>query len=181
MKQSSRQWYLKFHETIIQLGFVANKLDNCVYVMKSESNYTILSLYVDDILLVGNDIEMLNKIKSELSEKFETKDMGETSYVLGIQILRDRKSRILSINQEKYLRSVLKKFGMHNCNSAPTPLVHGKRLGKEKCPEEGQDPLKVPYAKAVGSLMYAMMSTRPDLAYPVSLVSRYQANPGPVH
>ena len=99
--------------------------------MKSKSNYTILSLYVDDILLARNDIEMLNKIKSELSKKFEMKDIGEASYVLGVQILRDRKSRTLSINQEKYLRSVLKKFGMHNCNPAPTPLVHEKRLEKK--------------------------------------------------
>ena len=70
---------------------------------------------------------------------------------------------------------------MHNCNPAPTPLVHEKWLGKEQCPGEGQGPLKVPYVEAVGSLMYAMMSTRPDLAYPVSLVSRYQANLGLAH
>ena len=83
---------------IIQLGFIPNQLDNCVYVMKSGRKFVILSLYVDDILLTRNDIEMLNKMKSELSGKFEMKDMDEASYVLGVQILRDRKSRILSIN-----------------------------------------------------------------------------------
>lgn len=181
LKQASRQWYLKFHQVIVQLGFVANKLDNCVYIQKSDRIFTILSLYVDDILLAGNDMETVNRIKLELGEKFEMKDMGEASYVLGIQILRDRKSRTLSFNQERYLHMILKRFGLQNCNPAPTPLVTGKRLCKGQCPGEGQKPLDVPYAQAVGSLMYAMLCTRPDLAYPVSLVSRYQSNPGPAH
>ena len=136
---------------------------------------------MDDILLAGNDIEMLNKTKADLSEKFEMKDMGDASYILGIQIIRDRKSRMLSLNQEKYLRSVLKRFGMENSNPAPTPLVMGKRLCKEQSPREGQKPLDVPYAQAIGSLMYAMLCTRPDIVYAVSLVSRYQSNPGPAH
>ena len=70
---------------------------------------------------------------------------------------------------------------MQSCNPAPTPLVHGKWLCKEQCPEEGQSALNVPYAQAVGSLMYAMLCTRPDITYAVSLVSRYQCNPEPAH
>ena len=117
-----------------------------------------MSLYVDDILLATNDIELLNKVKIELSEKFEMKDMGEAFYVLGIQIFRDRKSRILSINQEKYLHSILKRFGIQNCAHALTPYVYGKRLNKSQCPGKGQKPLKMPYAQVVKSLMYAMCS-----------------------
>ena len=181
LRQSSREWNLKFNNTMIQLGFISNKLDRCVYTLKSGSSFAILSLYVDDILLAGNDIEMLNKIKLELGSEFEMKDMGEASYVLGIEIIRDRKNRTLSLNQERYLRKVLNRFGMQNCSPAPTPLVMGKRLTKNKDLEEGQELLDKPYAEAVGSLMYAMLCTRPDLAYPVSLVSRYQSNPSQAH
>ena len=94
------------------MGFISNRLDNCVYVMKSGSSFIIFPLYVDDILLATNDMELLNKVKIELSEKFEMKDKGEAFYVFGIQILRDQKSRLLSINQEKYLHLVLKRFEM---------------------------------------------------------------------
>ena len=71
------------------MGFISNRLENCVYIMKSGSSFIILSLYVDVILLVTNNMKLLNKVKIELSEKFEIKDMGEASYVLGIQIARD--------------------------------------------------------------------------------------------
>ena len=70
---------------------------------------------------------------------------------------------------------------MQNCAIAPTPYVYGKRSSKSQCPKKGQKPLNMPYAQAVGSLMYAMLCTRPDLAYSVILKSRYQSNPEPAH
>ena len=105
--------------------------------MKSESSFIILPLYVDDILFATNDRELLNKVKIELSEKFVMKDMDEASYVLEIQILKDRKSRMLNINKEKYLHSTLKMFGMQNCAPAPTLYVYGKRLSKSQYPVKG--------------------------------------------
>ena len=93
LNQSSRQWYRTFHLAMIEFGFVVNRLDHCVYIMKSGSSFTILSLYVDDILLASNDLNMIQSIKSWLNSKFEMKDMGEASYVLGIKIMRNRKRK----------------------------------------------------------------------------------------
>ncbi|XP_043700180.1 secreted RxLR effector protein 161-like [Telopea speciosissima] len=70
---------------------------------------------------------------------------------------------------------------MQNSNPSSTPIVMGNALSKSQCPQEGQEKLNVPYAQAIGSLMYAMLCTRPDLAYPVGLVSRYQSNSGSAH
>ena len=72
---------------IVQMGFILNRFDNCVYIMKSGSSFIILFLYVNDILLATNNIELLNKVKIEFSEKFDIKDMSEASYAIGIQIL----------------------------------------------------------------------------------------------
>jgi len=89
LKQTSRQWYHKFHQVIISFGFKMNLVYDCVYHKFSGSKHIFLVLYVDDILLATNDIGMLHKTKRFLSRNFEMKDLGDTSFVLGIQIHRD--------------------------------------------------------------------------------------------
>jgi len=86
LKQASRQWYLKSNDIILSYGLVENTVDRCTYITVSESKFIILVLYVDDILLATYDIVLLDDVKKFLSNKFEIKDMGETSYVIGIEI-----------------------------------------------------------------------------------------------
>ena len=93
LKQSSRQWYLKFHQAILEIGFKMSPLDHCVYIWKCYDELTILSLYVDDILLSGNNPDMMSKTKSFLSSSFKMKDMGLATYVLGIKITRDKNTK----------------------------------------------------------------------------------------
>ena len=143
-----------------------------------------LVLYVDDILLIGNDVEILSNIKKWLAEQFQMKDLGEASYVLGIQIIRDRKNRLLALSQASYIDKVLIRFSMQNSKKGQLPSRHGVILSKEQCPktpQEEEDMRRVPYASAVGSLMYAMLCTRPDICYAVGIVSRFQSNPGLDH
>ena len=90
LKQASRQWYHKFHQVVISFGFEMNLVDDCVYHKFSGRKYIFLVLYVDDILLATNDMDLLKETKKFLSNKFEMKDLGEASFVLGIQILPDR-------------------------------------------------------------------------------------------
>jgi hypothetical protein len=89
LKQVSRQWYIKFDEVIRSFDFTKNKVDNCIYVKFKGKDFTILVLYVDDILLASSDKNMLHEIKSFLSSNFDMKDLGDASYVLGIEIHRD--------------------------------------------------------------------------------------------
>ena len=86
LKQASRQWYLKFNNTILSYEFVENTVDTCIYMKVSGSRFIIMILYVDDILLIANDKGMLHDVKEFLSKNFEMKDMGEASYVIGISI-----------------------------------------------------------------------------------------------
>ena len=141
-------------------------------------------LYVDDILLIGNDIGLLPDIKNWLVEKFQMKYLGQASYVLGIQIIRDRISRLLALSQASYIDKVLARFWMQNSKKGQLPTRHGIVLSKEQCPttpQEEEDMRRVPYASTVGSLMYAMPCTRPDICYEIGIVSRYQSNPRLAH
>lgn len=92
LKQASRQWYLKFDQIVISMGFVENKLDDCIYIKFSGSKFILLVLYVDDILLASSCQQLLQSTKRMLSENFEMKDLGGIHYVLGIEIVRDRKN-----------------------------------------------------------------------------------------
>ena len=100
LKQASRQWYIKFNDTITSYGFVENTVDRRIYMKVSGSKFIILILYVDDILLAANDKSLLYDVKKFLSESFEMKDLGEASYATGIEIFRDRKEGLLGLSQK---------------------------------------------------------------------------------
>jgi hypothetical protein len=184
LKQASRQWNILFDNSITSYGFSMMEGDHCIYFKIVGGNFTLLSLYVDDILIASNNKEMLLEVKMWLSSTFDMKDMGNASYVLGVEILRDRNKGILGLSQKAYLKSILKRFSMLDCRPAYVPLVAGIKLSEELCPKTPEERKKmdnVPYASALGSLMYAMLFTRPDLCHAVGILSRYQKNPGVEH
>jgi len=183
LKQASRQWYLKFHNVISSFGFVENIMDQCIYMKVSGSNICFLVLYVDDILLATNK-GMLHEVKQFLSKSFDMKDMGEASYVIGIKIHRDRFRGILGLSQETYINKILERFRMKNCSPCIAPIMKGDRFNLDQCPKndlEREQMKNIPYASAVGSLMYAQVCTRPDIAFVVGMLGRYQSNPGIDH
>jgi hypothetical protein len=128
LKQASRQWYIKFDEVIRSFDFTENKGDNYIYVKFKGKDFTILVLYVDDILLARSDKNMLYETKSFLSSNFDMKDLGDASYVLGIEIHRDRTKGILGLSQKSYIDRVLKRYNMYNCSAMPAPVVKGDKL-----------------------------------------------------
>jgi hypothetical protein len=139
---------------------------------------------VDDILLASSDVHLLLETKGFLSSHFDMKDLGEPSYALGIEICRDRRKGVLGLSQKSYIEKVLKKFNMHKCNPTPAPIVKGVKFGKLQCPRnqyEINEMKMVPYTSAVESLMYAQVFTRPDLAFVIGMLGRYQKNPDKPH
>ncbi|KAK8619616.1 hypothetical protein V6N13_135898 [Hibiscus sabdariffa] len=183
LKQASRSWNLRFNEAIQEFGFIRNEDEPCVYKKFSGSIVSFLILYVDDILIIGNDIPTLQSIKTWLSSCFSMKDLGEAAYILGVKVYRDRSRRLLGLSQSTYIDKVLKRFSMEKSKRGFLPMRHGISLSKEMCPstpQERERMSQIPYASAIGSIMYAMICTRPDLSYALS-ISRYQANPGEGH
>jgi transposase InsO family protein len=184
LKQASRQWYLKFHNVISSFGFVENIMDQCIYQKVSGSKICFLVLYVDDILLATNVKDLLHEVKQFLSKNFDMKDMGEASYVIGIKIHRDRFQGILGLSQETYINKVLKRFRMNDYPPSVAPIVKGDRFNLNQCPKndlEREQMKNIPYAFAVGSLMYAQVCTIPDITFVVGMLGRYQSDPSLDH
>ncbi|KAG8498488.1 hypothetical protein CXB51_005003 [Gossypium anomalum] len=184
LKQASRSWNLRFNDAIKEFGFIKNEDEPFVYKKVSGNTITFLVLYVDDILIMGNDIPTLQFVKIWLGSCFSMKDLGEATYILGVKIYRDRSRRLLGLSQGTYIDKVLKRFNMEESKRGFLPMRHGISLSKEMCPstpQERERMSKIPYASAIGSIMYAMLCTRPDVSYASSLTSRYQVDPGEGH
>src|SRR4051812_28929760 len=182
--QASRSWNIRFNEVIKAFGFEQVYGEPCISKKVSGSTIAFLVLYVDDILLMGCDIELLESIKAYLNKCFSMKDLGEAAYILGIKIYRDRSRRLIGLSQGTYLDKILKKFKMDQAKKGFLPVLQGVKLSTAHCPTMAEDREKmsvIPYASAIGSIMYAMLCTRPDVNLAISLVGRYQSDRGAEH
>ena len=180
LKQASRQWYLKFNDTIVSFGFKENTIDQCIYLKVSGSKFIFLILCVDDILLANNDLGLLSETNMFLSNNFEMKDMSEAYYVIGIEIFRDRSQGLLGLSQNAYINKFLERLRMDKCSTSPVPIQKGDKFSLMQCPKndlERKQMENIPYASIVTSLMYAQTCMRPDISFVVGMLSRYQSNP----
>ncbi|GJR84638.1 retrotransposon protein, putative, ty1-copia subclass [Tanacetum coccineum] len=184
LKQASRQWNKRFDDEIKKFGFTQNPNEPYVYLKASGSYVGILILYVDDILLMSNNIPMLQDVKSYLGRSFSMKDLGETAYILGIKIYRDKSKRLIGLCQSAYIEKILKRFYMENSKRGTIPMQEKLKLSKSQgasTPAEKQRMQNIPYASAIGSIMYVVRCTRPDVAFTQNMTSRFQQNPGEEH
>jgi hypothetical protein len=136
------------------------------------------------MLIAAKSMCEVNKLKSLLHKEFEMKDLNVVKKILGMEIRRNREARKLWLSHKNYIKKVVEKFSMLDAKHVSTPLANHFRLFGSQCPkneEEIENMSKVPYASAVGCLMYAMVCTMPNLAHAVSTVSKYMANPGREH
>nr|GEX09268.1 putative zinc finger, CCHC-type [Tanacetum cinerariifolium] len=184
IKQASRQWYLKFDEVMKKHNFIKNQVDQCVYLKMSGSNFIIFVLYVDDILLASNDIDLLHESKCFLSRNFDMKYFGKASYVIGIKIHRDRANGKLGLSQKAYIERALNRFNMQHCSPTVALIIKSDVFGSHQCPKtevEYEEMKRIHYASVVGFLMYAQVCTRPDIAYICGMLGGFQSNPGLLH
>lgn len=176
LKQSPRQWNKKLHEALLSFGLRRSKMDPCVYVQgKQKELNLIVTIYVDDFLIVWKKESDRDKIKSLLSSTFKMKDLGTASNCVGLHITRNSNGNYF-IDQKQYIQSVIDKFNMNDCRPVGTPSDTNKKLSKAmspKSPEDIKQMENVPYQMLVGALLYLVQGTRPDIAFAVSEVSRY--------
>ncbi|KAJ9553540.1 hypothetical protein OSB04_017585 [Centaurea solstitialis] len=176
LKQAPKQWHQKFDEVILSSGFKLNQSDKCVYSrFDSSGSGVIICLYVDDMLIFGTNQLQVDETKCLLSSKFAMKDMGEADVILGIRIKRVNKG--IALMQSHYVEKILKKFNYSDCSPVSTPMDPSVKL----MPNKGMAVSQLEYSQAIGCLMYAMTSTRPDIAYAVGRLSRYTSNPSTQH
>jgi hypothetical protein len=133
LKQASRSWNLHFDEVVRGFGFIKNVEEHCVYKKVSGSAVLFLVLYVDGILLIGNEISMLEAIKSSLRKSSSMKDLGEAAYILGIEIYSDRSQRLIGLSQDAYIDKILNRFNMQDSKKGFFPKSYGITLSKKQC------------------------------------------------
>ena len=177
LKQSPRIWYNTLAEFLKGLGFHELSSDLGVF---TRGNY-YMAVYVDDLLLVGPKKSEIEKVKQSLNKRFKMTDLGPCSYYLGMSVRRDLVNWALFLGQRAYLDKVIRDFGMAECKPVSLPMDPNIKLQAMPADYEPPPADLHWYASCVGSLMYAMLGTRPDIAFAVSTLSRYMAKPGPEH
>ncbi|WAO96990.1 Retrovirus-related Pol polyprotein from transposon TNT 1-94 [Fusarium falciforme] len=176
LKQAPRVWYETLSTFLETLGFKSLLSDMGVLV----KGHTFIAVYVDDLLIAGPSKDEIVAVKQALCNKFKMTDLGPCKYYLGMSLRRDRANRSISLSQTTYLEKILRDFGMDQCAPNATPVATSK-FGEPDPDYKATDKLKQWYAKAIGSLMYLMLGTRPDIAFAVSLCSRHLGNPTNEH
>ena len=184
LKQSARCWNLVIDKYFKSKNFVQNQADPCVYY-KYEVNkdgdkiIVVVAIYVDDSIICSNKMDVLKSVKEQLSAHFEMDDRGEIHYILGMSVHRDRKQKILTIDQKCYLENVLLKFNMEDCKAIATPIDPALNLVSLSEEEDSIDVTM--YQSAIGSLNYAAICTRPDLSTVVGKLGKFMQKPGNDH
>lgn len=168
LKQSSKCWNDEINKFLLSLGFKRSESDYCLYSVLCGENTLYLLLYVDDIILAGPDLNIINVYKDKLCKEFEIKDKGKLQNFLGLEIEYNREEGIIKLNQRRYVESLLKKFGFEGCSSTAIPIDPGLKLNVSyiNC--------RKPVKELVGCLMYLMLGSRPDISFSVNYFSRFQ-------
>jgi len=167
LKQAPRAWYSRINDHLMSIGFVKSLSESTLYVKHTGNNILIVSLYVDDLLVTGDDTRLVEQFKQEMIQAFEMTDLGLMTYFLRIEIKQSDNEGF--IFQKKYAKEILRKFQMEECKAVSTPMNQKEKLSKE----DGADKVDEGYYRSmIGCLMY-LTATRPDILFVVSLLSRF--------
>ncbi|XP_052114160.1 uncharacterized mitochondrial protein AtMg00810-like [Arachis duranensis] len=175
LKQAPLEWFDKFNTTICSLGFTSSPHENVLFIHKSERGVVLLLLYVDDMIITGNNVDGISDLKASLHRTFEMKDLGSLNYFLSLEVISTDDSIYLS--QAKYASDLLARAGITDSRTESTPLEANVRF----TPMDGtilDNPTL--YRQLVGGLVYLTV-TQPDIAYPVHVLSQFLSAPRTTH
>ena len=175
LKQASRQWFAKLHNELVLHGFKQSKNDYSVFVKNQGITITIAAIYVDDIILTGNDSTVISNLKTHLHNVFSIKDLGRLHYFLGLEVSYVHDGIILS--QHKFAKDLLATAGLSSYKSTVTPLPLNLQLS---C-IEGTLLLDATYYRSMVGKLNFLTHTRPDLAYSVQHLSQFMQQPREPH
>ena len=182
--QGAHDWYETLRETFNKLGYTTSHADPCVRFKTEDGNYTITDTYTDDIFGASNDEQEVKRRKDEIGKVWEIKDVGENEYFLGMRVQQDLKLGTIRLTQRPYWEHVINRFRLEHITPRNTPLPTGISLDTNMSPKtesEREQMNDKPYRSVLGSVMWGQLATRPDLSFSISLLARFQANPGVEH
>lgn len=174
LKQSARQWQRRLAEAMTKLNLRAISSDNTIFIGRK----MIIITHIDDMLIFSPNLTEITLFRKELSEEFELTYLGEAKFFLGVEIIRDRANNLISLTQRSSIKSLLKRFAPEVKN-ASNPCRMGIKL--EANPNQASAENIRLFQQQIGSLMYLMTMTRPDLCFPIGLIARFMSNPAEQH
>src|SRR5215510_10360076 len=154
------------------------------YYIRTRNTRIIMPIYVDDITLAGKSSTHLDFVIKELSKHVPLHDLGETEFLLGVHITRDRPNRTIHLSQHQYIVDLLERHGMGQCAPVKTPMVPNSHLTKVMCPQTPEEQAEMkshPYINIVGAIMYLAFFTRPDILFAIVVLACFMSNPGLEH
>ena len=183
LKQFARCWNIVLDKHLKNSGYSQSPADLCVYTRTFKQNdmdiIILVAVYVDDKIIASNNIDILNSEKSKLSTRFDMDDRGELHHLQGMRIRRDRKAKVLMLDQSIYLKKVLHRFGFENSRPVATPMDPCKKFDKLA---DDEDPVEInEYQAVIGCLTYASICTHPYITTAVSYLSQFMSRPGTEH
>lgn len=180
LKQASRSWNQVLNRYLVEEGYTRSEADLCLYIKRGQGNkVTYILCYVDDLLIATDDSEEETRLKRKLQRSFKMTDLGDLSYFLGLEVKQE--GGRVTVSQRGYVESILKRFGMQDCKPAHTPLCLSGLENLFMTSPITEEGLREKYMAALGSVMYAMLGTRPDIAYAVGLLGRFASKPTMAH
>lgn len=181
LKQGSRNWNLKLDSALQGLNLTKSSYDSCIYSYYNNVKCIIVALFVDDLVVFTDSIDFLQILKSGLQKICTLKDLGPLKKCLGIRVHQDKSKAFIELDQTEYVESLLTHYGMADCRSTSTPMDPSGEYKSAMSPQSAFNPADTPYQSAVGSLLYLVQGTRPDLAYAVSVISRHNQSHTETH
>ena len=175
LKQAPRAWYSRLEDYFAGEGFEKCSYEHTLFMKKEGGRFLVVSLYVDDLIFTGNDLKLCAEFKASMQSEFDMTDLGRMKYFLGVEIHQTEAGIFLC--QGKYASEILARFGMGSCNAVNNPMVPGTKLSSQ---EKGEEIDRTEYKQLIGSLIY-ITTTRPDIMYAVSFLSRFMATPKEGH
>ena len=184
LKQAGKKWYNSLSRSLADIGFQKSEADPAVFYAHVDNDIIVLAIHVDDCTITGSSESLQNQFKARIGEKFKLTDLGPISWLLGFAITRDRAARTITLSQRAYIETILRRFNFEDCKPLAMPMDPNTQLSKDQSPtsvKEKAEMSVVPYRESVGSLNWAAVGTRPDIAFVVGVLSQYLENPGWVH
>lgn len=176
LRQSSRKWFIKFKSVLIPYGFIQASSDHSLFILSTSAKFLDVLVYVDNILVLGNNQPTITAFKAHLASHFKIKDLRAIKYFLGIKAARSDND--IYLNQRKYTLDIIQDAGLANAKFAIVPIEQNHTLLSNVLSQFLFNP--APYRQLVGSLIYLTI-TRPDLAYAVHVLSQFLASPRQCH
>ena len=184
LKQAPRIWHDKLDSVLSEIGFKKVESDNSLWIYQKDDARIIIPVFVDDLTIVTKDKASITSVISHLEKNFKLRRLGGIEFLLGVKIRRDREKHSIHLSQRQYILDMLARYGFTDCSPVSTPMNPGTSLSEDDCPStpaDFEEMRHVPYISAVGSLLYLAIATRPDIAYTVGVLARYNTRPGKTH